>query len=600
MTEIGRIDRPVTGGNQQMGWVSDVAAEMLRRLGIKYVALNPGASYRGFHDSIVNYLGNQDPQMLLCLHEDHAVSIAHGYSKVTDEPMACVLHSNVGLMHGLMNLFNAWCDRRPMLVMGATGPVDSELRRPWIDWIHTAKDQGALLRNFTKWDDEPRSAAALMESMLRAVMTTKTAPQGPVYICLDAGLQETELAEPLRIPDVSRFKAPEDPRAADTDVEQAAELLINAKNPVIMMGRTSRKMEDWENRIKLAEMIGGVVFTSMKDPAAFPTDHGLHPHPPAGQRSQELCDALKTADVVLALDWVDLGGTFRLAGPKDFIKAKVINVTLDSYLHNGWSMDYFALAPADLRILATPDAFTAQLLPAIEKRLGGGRRKWDGKSKRGARPAAPDKKDGDKIGPRDIGIALGKAKGNREICLAHVTIGWDPASYDFRHPLDYLGHDGGGGLGHSPGGAIGTALALQGTGRIPVSVMGDGDFLQGGTALWTAAHYKIPMLIMISNNRSNFNDEIHQETMAKQRRRPVENRWIGQRIDDPAVDLAGFAKSQGIAGIGPVKTIGELAQAIEKGLKMVEAGEPCLIDVHVEPGYSQSLMTRASGEGSKG
>ena len=143
-----------------MGWASDVAAEMLRKLNIKYVSLNPGASYRGFHDSLVNYLGNGTPQMLLCLHEDHVVSIAHGYAKVADEPMACVLHSNVGLMHGLMAVFNAWCDRMPILALGATGPVAADKRRPWIDWIHTAKDQGALLRNFTKWDDEPRSAEA--------------------------------------------------------------------------------------------------------------------------------------------------------------------------------------------------------------------------------------------------------------------------------------------------------------------------------------------------------------------------------------------------------------------------------------------------------
>ena len=159
--DVSRFDKAVNIGNPQLGWISDVAAEMLRRSGIKYVSINPGASYRGFHDSIVNYLGNSDPQMLLCLHEDHAVHIAEGYAKATDEPMGCILHSNVGLMHGLMAIFNAWCYRAPMMIMGATGPVDAPLRRPWIDWIHTSKDQGALLRNSTKWDDEPRSASVI-------------------------------------------------------------------------------------------------------------------------------------------------------------------------------------------------------------------------------------------------------------------------------------------------------------------------------------------------------------------------------------------------------------------------------------------------------
>src|SRR5690606_5770804 len=148
-------ERPANIGDAaEIAWGSDVAVAMLRALEIPFIALNPGASYRGFHDSLVNFLGNAGPQMLLCLNEDHVVSIAHGYAKVTDKAMACVLHSNVGLLHGTMGIFNAWCDRVPMIVIGATGPVSPDLRRPWIDWIHTAKDQGALVRDYTKWDDE--------------------------------------------------------------------------------------------------------------------------------------------------------------------------------------------------------------------------------------------------------------------------------------------------------------------------------------------------------------------------------------------------------------------------------------------------------------
>ena len=167
------------------------------------MSLNPGASYRGVHDSIVNYLGNEEPQMLICLHEDHAVHVAQGYAKLTGEPMGCFLHSNVGLMHGLMGIFNAWCYRAPMLVMGATGPVDAPLRRPWIDWIHTAKDQGALLRYMVKWDDEPRSAGAIVESMARANQIIRSEPTGPAYICFDAGLQESALEEEIEMPDIA-------------------------------------------------------------------------------------------------------------------------------------------------------------------------------------------------------------------------------------------------------------------------------------------------------------------------------------------------------------------------------------------------------------
>ena len=188
-----QLDKIEGRPDTNVAWGSDVAAQMLRRMGIPYVSLNPGASYRGLHDSIVNHLGNERPGILLCLHEDHSVAIAHGYAKASGEPMACVLHSNVGLLHGMMSLFNAWCDRVPMIVLGATGPVDAEKRRPWIDWIHTSRDQGAYIRSLIKWDDQPSSPQALVESMCRANIATRTSPTAPVYICLDAGFQEQPL-----------------------------------------------------------------------------------------------------------------------------------------------------------------------------------------------------------------------------------------------------------------------------------------------------------------------------------------------------------------------------------------------------------------------
>jgi thiamine pyrophosphate-dependent acetolactate synthase large subunit-like protein len=175
---------------------SDVVAQTLRELALPYIALTPGASFRGLHDSLVNYLGNREPQMLLCLHEEHAVAIAHGYAKVTGRPMAVALHSNVGLFHATMAIFNAWCDRMPVLILGATGPVDAVKRRPWIDWIHTARDQGAIVRPYVKWDDQPASPAAAREALLRAFWHSQSAPQGPVYVNLDAEMQEAPLETP--------------------------------------------------------------------------------------------------------------------------------------------------------------------------------------------------------------------------------------------------------------------------------------------------------------------------------------------------------------------------------------------------------------------
>src|SRR4051812_43975673 len=164
----GDLERPAGELPPEPQFGSDVVAQTLRALDIPYIALNPGASYRGLHDSLVNFLGNADPQMLLCLHEEHAVAIAQGYAKVTGKPMAVALHSNVGLLHATMAIFNAWCDRMPVVILGATGPVDAVKRRPWIDWIHTARDQGAMVRPYVKWDDQPASPGAARESLLRA------------------------------------------------------------------------------------------------------------------------------------------------------------------------------------------------------------------------------------------------------------------------------------------------------------------------------------------------------------------------------------------------------------------------------------------------
>ncbi len=588
MPDLTKFDRPVNVGNPKMGWASDVAAEMLRRMGIKYLSMNPGASYRGFHDSIVNYLGNDDPQMILCLHEDHAVHIAQGYAKATDEPMGCILHSNVGLLHGTMGIFNAWCNRVPMVIMGATGPVDVMKRRPWIDWIHTAKDQGALIRNFVKYDDEPRSAQALAETMVRVNKTIRTAPTAPAYVCLDAGLQESEIDPEMKLPDVSRFLPPPPTPAPQQSIEEAAELLANAKNPVIMMGRLKRDEKGWENRIKLAELLGAGVATDMKTGAAFPTDHALHLAPPSNRPREEAESEIKNADVILDLNWVDLAGTFKLIFGREEVNAKVIHVSMDSIVHNGWTTDHMGMPIGDITMLAEPEPVVEQLIEAVEKRLNGESR-WDGTNK--GRTANPDAtyemlNQDDNISVEAVTLCMNEVRKGRKITLTNVTIGWAADGYHFTHPLDYLGNDGGGGLASGTGTAIGAGLALADTDRTVVAVLGDGDTMQGSSSLWTAAHYSIPVLFVISNNRSNFNDEIHQETVAKMRDRPVENRWIGQRIDDPTVSIERYAASLGVESAGPIEKVEDLVPALEHGLAVVESGKPYLLNIHVEKGYA--------------
>ena len=268
------------------------------------------------------------PQLLLCLHEEAAVAIAHGYAKVTGRAMAAAVHSNVGLFHATMAMFNAWCDRMPVLVIGATGPVDAAKRRPWIDWIHTARDQGAIVRGYTKWDDQPGSAEAAREAVARAFWIANTAPQGPTYVVLDAGLQEERLAAPLPSFDVRRSTPPVAAGAAPETIDRMRAMLDTARRVVILAGRASRSMEAWSARVALAERLDARVVTDLKIGASFPTDHPLHVGAPAVLTPvAEAQAALAEADVILSLDWVDLAGTLRsLPSPP---KAEVIHVSLD-------------------------------------------------------------------------------------------------------------------------------------------------------------------------------------------------------------------------------------------------------------------------------
>src|ERR1700692_4897419 len=361
---ISALDRPVPAGVNAPSFGSDVVADALRATGISYIALNPGASYRGFHDSLVNYLGNERPQMLLCLHEESAVAIAPGYAKVTGEAMPVAVHSNVGLMHATMAIFNAWCDRMPLLVLGATGPVDAVKRRPWIDWIHTARDQGALVREYTKWDDQPASPGAAREAILRGTWISNTAPQVPVYINFDAELQEMKVSDQLPAIDVARFMPTVSTAAPAELVKQAAAMLKDAKQVLILAGRASRSEEAWNARVALAEALNARVVSDLKIGATFPTDHPLYVGAPRAV-SPESVEGLKNVDVVLSLDWVDLAGAMRYAGPNP--SAKVIQISLDHRIHNGWSMDHQALPPVDLILSADPDLVVPELVKEIGK-----------------------------------------------------------------------------------------------------------------------------------------------------------------------------------------------------------------------------------------
>jgi thiamine pyrophosphate-dependent acetolactate synthase large subunit-like protein len=578
---IAEPEKPLPANDASMGWISDAVAEMLRRMEIPYIAMVPGSSYRGLQDSLVNYLGNTKPQMLVCLHEEHAVAIAHGYAKVTERPMAAAVHANVGLMHAMMGVFNAWCERQPLLLLGATGPVDAVRRRAWIDWIHTARDQGSMVRGFTKWDAQPASAQESLDVLARAWKITNQKPMGPVYVVFDVALQETAMAAAPAMPDLSRHRPAPDPEPPAGSVAEAARLLSGAARPVILAGRVSRREDDWDRRVRLAEALDARVITDLKLSAAFPQSHPLHGGPAAYRLSEDDAAALRNADVVLSLDWLDLGGALKQAFGDDEASATVISASLDDQLTNGETFDHHILAPVDLAIQATPDTVTAALLPELQKNPAKGYEKR-------SLPSAEIPPSG-AFGLRALAGAVARAGEGRDVTLIRLPLGW-PAQYSrIDHPLDHLGYDGGAGVGSGPGIAVGAALALVGSGRLPVAIIGDGDYVMGANALWTAAHYKIPLLVVVANNRSYFNDEHHQETVARVRERPIANRWIGQRLDNPPVDLSGLARSLGFESLPMIEDAAKLVPGLQQAYAKVAAGGCCFLDVRVTPGYENNV-----------
>jgi len=564
-------------------WGSDEIVALLRTLDFPYVALVPGSSFRGLHDSIVNYATNApggDPRMLLCLHEEHAVAIAHGYAKVAERPLLVALHGNVGLMHASMAIFNAFCDRAPIVILGGTGPLDAALRRPWIDWIHTPQDLGESVRGFTKWDDQPISVGATLESIVRANAIARTAPCGPTLVAVDLAVQERYGPPAAFALDPQRCGPPHPPVAAAADVERTRALLTGARRPVILSGRVSRSAQAWAERVALAERLNARVVFDMRVPASFPSDHPLSTGTSSLlSPSDDAKATLREADAILSLDYLDLAGVLKLAQVAG--APAIVSASLDRYVHNASSRDHQAVCNVDLDLAVDPDRFVAQLLAALGPAAPGTA------ARAPVAPAqTPPPADADPIDAPAIGTLVARLQADGPVCVIRGPIAGLGESVAFRDPLAFLGLDGGGGIGSGPGMAVGAALALRDLApdRLPLAILGDGDFLMGSTAIWTAAANAIPLLVIVANNRSYFNDELHQERVARERGRPVERRWIGQRIDGPAVDIAAHARSLGAAGFGPVTGVGALRAALADAVAHVKRGGVAVIDAGVAGG----------------
>jgi acetolactate synthase I/II/III large subunit len=572
---------------RQPEYGSDLVVDLLQALGIEYVAFNPGASFRGLHDSLVNYGGDREPRTILCTHEEISVALAHGYAKATGRPMVAALHDVVGLQHACMAIFNAWCDRVPVLLLGGTGPMDSNRRRPWIEWIHTALVQGNHVRDFVKWDDQPASAAAAVESVFRAYQLMSAEPTGPVYVCLDAALQEDPLPRGVAVPaDPERWIHQASVQADPDGLRTAAGWLSQSRRPVFLADTVGRSKTGTDALRALAERLSAPV-VDLGSRFNFPSTHPLE----ATERREALLEA---ADVIFAVDVGDLWGA--LHGARGFApsaEAKIVSLSVSELLVHSWTSDYQRLQPIDLRLvgesrLALPallELLEVQGAPAEDRRARADtlaaegrtqRAEWENRARlTGHAGAVP-------LGA--LGLALRAALEGHDWVLSNSDLrGWARRLWRVKQPYQYTGTSGGAGLGYGIGASLGVGLAHKGSGRIVVNLQPDGDLMYSSSALWTAAHERLPLLTVMLNNHSYYNSEEHGLRMAERRGRPAERAGIGTRPEGPAVDFATVARGFGIGAAGPVTSVEELPRALAAAVEAVASGEPYLLDVVTEP-----------------
>ena len=566
---------------------SDFMVDVIKATGIEYIASNPGSSFRSLQESIINYGGNKKPEFLTCMHEESSVGMAHGYAKAAGKPMGMMAHGTVGLQHAAMAVYNAWCDRVPIM-MFAGNFLDADKRRPGVEWYHCVQDPALLLRDFTKWDDQPMSLQHFAESVMRAYKIATTPPMGPVLITADGDLAEEAVHDEkkLRIPKLTKSIPSQGDSGA---LAEAAKLLVAAERPVILADRMARSQEGIKRLVELAEALNAPV-VDIGGRMNFPTTHYLG-------RSDSKRALVGEADVVLMLEVADPWGQFnaisdphheyrRLSKPD----VKIIHISLGDTLTKANYQDMQRFLPVDLPISGDAESSLPTLTEEVKREAGVTRRlalseranklRTDyRRMKEGVRTVAATGWDATPISTARVSATLWNTIKNEKWCVAVSGMQWNRNLFPATEYYNFLGGSGGSGVGYGAPAAVGAALANRDKGIVTVSIEGDGDLMYAPGVLWTAAHHKIPLLMIMHNNRAYHQEVMHLQKMAGLHNRRMDQASIGTTIENPNIDFAKLAQSMGVFAEGPITNPSAVAPALSKALAVVKRGEPALVDV---------------------
>ena len=580
---------------------SDFMVDVIKSLDIKYLPSNCASSFRAIHESLINYGGNTKPEFLTCMHEESAVGMAHGYFKVAGKPLMTLCHGTVGLQHATMGVYNAWCDRVPLIIVGGND-LDAAHRPPGVPTFHSAQDINALVRDFTKWDDTPVSLQHFSQSFVRAYKIAMTPPYGPVAISLDAGLQQEPMKDHGEKPYIPRYVPTSPPQGDSGAVKEAARLLAQAQNPVMVVDRAARTPAGVGLLVQLAEILQARVI-DQGGRMNFPKTHYLS-SPPTAVNSADVIIGMELSDFWAVVNaYTDNGENGGIGKNSTRIKpdTKLISISSVDLNTKANYQDFQRFQVVDVQMAADAEATLPALIEAVKSAIpderkaaiakrGEAARKAYAEGRARTREAAALAWDASPISTarmvmetyaqiKDLDWSLVASEGN--------VSNWPTRLWPMEKYHHWLGRSGGYGVGYGAPASVGAALANRDLGRFSISIQSDGDLMYAPGVLWTAAKHKIPLLVVMHNNRG-----YHQEVMHVQRLSNFRNRVanlggdmgpVGTSIQNPDIEYHKLAESMGWWAKGPIKDPALLGPALKEAVAVVKSGQPALLNVWTQP-----------------